>query len=247
MFADVCCDTLTQSGLGLNSSCGGASIGDACTVFCAEGCQAVSNETSTWTCACHRCATSLCLSFGIVCSECSSLTYNETCIVRCLVGDTGVGDKNTIEFFGDSDGHLQGIAECAEESLELSTFRALVERLLSCDEHFVQTDGNESGTQVQTAAACSLGHKGRVEPPSRKTKRLGWHTKWLVSGVTCKIANEGLRRTGGIRGIHFPSEIGGLKKRAGKKLHHSGISAKGLGKTCRLGKGQKNPVWDPRL
>ena len=132
---------------------------------------------------------------------------------------------------------------------KLSTVRALVERVLSCDEHFVQTDGNESGTQVQTAAACSLGQKGRVEPPSRKrrTQRLGWHTKWLVSGVTCKIANEGLRRTGGIRGIHFPSEIGGLKKRAGKKLHHSGISAKRLGKTCRPGKDQKNPILDPRL
>ena len=34
-------DTLIQSGVGLNSSCGGASIGDTCGVFCAAGYQAV--------------------------------------------------------------------------------------------------------------------------------------------------------------------------------------------------------------
>ena len=149
--------------------------------------------------------------------------------------------RNTIEFTGESDGHFQGSAECAEESLELSTVRALVDRVFAWDDHFVQTDGNESGTQVQITAPCSLRHKGRVEPPSRKrrTKRHGQHTEWLVSGVSCEVANEGLRR------LSF--ERGGLKKRAGKKLHHSGISAKGLGKTCRLGKGQKNPIWDPRL
>ena len=56
-----------------------------------------------------------------------------------------------------------------------------------------------------------------------------------MSGVSCEVANEGLRR------LSF--ERGGLKKRAGKKLHHSGISAKGLGKTCRLQKDQKNPIW----
>ena len=88
-------------------------------VFCAEECQTVSNETSTWKCARDRCANPFCLSFGIDCSECLSLTHNETCIVRCLVGDTGVGDKNTIELKGDSDGHLQGSAECAEEPLEI--------------------------------------------------------------------------------------------------------------------------------
>ena len=48
-----CSDTLTHSGVGVNSSCGGASIGDTCMVFCAEGYQAVSNETSTLTCACR--------------------------------------------------------------------------------------------------------------------------------------------------------------------------------------------------
>ena len=47
----LCSDTLTQSGVGVNSSRGGASIGDTCMVFCAEGCQAVSNDTSTLTCA----------------------------------------------------------------------------------------------------------------------------------------------------------------------------------------------------
>ena len=30
-------DTLIQSGVGVNSTCGGASIGDTCPVFCAEG------------------------------------------------------------------------------------------------------------------------------------------------------------------------------------------------------------------
>ena len=36
-----------------------------------------------------------------------------------------------------------GSLECAEESLELSTVRTLAERVLPCDEHFVQTNSNE--------------------------------------------------------------------------------------------------------
>ena len=44
-------DTLRPSGVGVNSSCGGASIGNTCMVFCVEGYQAVSNDTSIFTCA----------------------------------------------------------------------------------------------------------------------------------------------------------------------------------------------------
>ena len=44
-------DTLIQSGVGVNSTCGGASIGDTCMVICAEGYQAVSNDISILTCA----------------------------------------------------------------------------------------------------------------------------------------------------------------------------------------------------
>ena len=47
----LCSDTLTQSGVGVNSSCGGASIGDTSMAFCTEEYQAVSNDTSTLTCA----------------------------------------------------------------------------------------------------------------------------------------------------------------------------------------------------
>ena len=44
-------DTLIQSGVGVNSTCGGAPIGDTCLVFVAEGYHAVSNDTSILTCA----------------------------------------------------------------------------------------------------------------------------------------------------------------------------------------------------
>ena len=44
---------------------------------------------------------------------------------------------------GDRDGHFQGSLECAEESLEMSIVRKMAERVLPCDEHFVQTNGNE--------------------------------------------------------------------------------------------------------
>ena len=54
-----CSDTLTPSGVSVNPSCGGPSLGDTYMVFCAEGCQAVSNDTSTLTCACDRCANPL--------------------------------------------------------------------------------------------------------------------------------------------------------------------------------------------
>ena len=47
----LCSDTLTQSGVGVSSTCGGAPIGDTCLVFVAEGYHAVSNDTSILTCA----------------------------------------------------------------------------------------------------------------------------------------------------------------------------------------------------
>ena len=54
----------------MTSSCEGVFISDACTVFCAEGCQVVPNETSILTDACHRCDNSHCLFFGVGFSEC---------------------------------------------------------------------------------------------------------------------------------------------------------------------------------
>ena len=47
-------DTLIQNDVGVNSTGGGASVGDTCMVFCAEGYQAVSNDTSILTCACNN-------------------------------------------------------------------------------------------------------------------------------------------------------------------------------------------------
>ena len=70
-----CSDILIQSGVGMNSSCGGVFIGDTCMMFCAEGYQVVSNDTSTLTCACDRRDNSLCLFFGVNFSDCFSLTY----------------------------------------------------------------------------------------------------------------------------------------------------------------------------
>ena len=79
-------DTLRPSGVGLNSSCGGVSIGDVCMVFCAEGYQAVSNETSTLTCTCDRRDNSLGLSFGVGFSECLFSGRLKECAARseCL-------------------------------------------------------------------------------------------------------------------------------------------------------------------
>ena len=210
----LCSGTLTQSGVGVNSSCGGTSIGDTCMVFCAEGHQAVSHDTSTLTCAYNSSDNTvewkgevpLCL--VVTCdviapltvdfSERFNLTCNETCVVHRSVGYTGVGDKNTPEFIGESDGHLQGSMECAEESLELSTVRVLAERVFVSDDQFVQRDGDMSGTQVQTTAACSLWEKGRVGQPSRKwqTKRF-CNIKWRVSVVSYEVVHALNQRAGG--------------------------------------------------
>ena len=53
-------------------------------------------------------------------------------------------------------------------------------------------------------------------------------------------ANEGPRQTDGRRGGRSPSEGGGRRRRIDKTLHHSGISARGLGKTCCFGSDQKS-------
>ena len=65
----LCSDTLIQSCVGMNSRCGGTSIGDTCMVFCAERYQA-----------------DIIASLRVDFSKCFSLNYNETCVVRCSVG-----------------------------------------------------------------------------------------------------------------------------------------------------------------
>ena len=59
----LCSDTPAQSGFGVSSSCEVVFIGDTCMVFCAEGYQVVSNETSVSMRACNRWNNS-CLFFG---------------------------------------------------------------------------------------------------------------------------------------------------------------------------------------
>ena len=70
-----------------------------------------------------------------------SASFNETYVVRFLVGDTGDGDNKTTKFLGDSNGHFQGSLECGEDLLELSTVRTLAERVATST--FFQTDGNK--------------------------------------------------------------------------------------------------------
>ena len=114
---------------------------------------------------------------------------------------------------------------------------------------------------MPATAACYLGQRGRVKQSSRKwrTKRFR-NIKWRVSVVSYEVvhalnpragvwespsntsvwsANEGLRRADGTRG-GFPFERWRRRRRAGKTFHHSGISVRSLGKTCRLRSDQKN-------
>ena len=96
------------------------------------------------------------LSVGVIASsrvdlsECFGFTYQETSVVRYSAGNTGGGDKNHTEFMRGGHVHLQGSLECAREPADMFSIRTLVE---SWDDHFVQTDGNVSGTQVQMTAA----------------------------------------------------------------------------------------------
>ena len=117
-------------------------------------------------------------------------------------------------------------------------------------------------------APCSLWQKGRVERSlrRRRTKRFG-NIKWQVSAVSHEVvhvgnltaggwefpsntsvrsANEGLWRTEGTRRGHFPFDRGKRKKRAAKTFHRSSISARGLGKTGRLGRDQEKSVFGVR-
>ena len=91
------------------------------------------------TCACERSdEVPLCLvvtcdfiaSLRVDFSECLSIIKNETSVVRCSEGHTGVGGKDIPEFPGDNDGPLQGSVECAGESLELFGARTLAERVM---------------------------------------------------------------------------------------------------------------------
>ena len=60
------------------------------------------------------------------------------------------------------------------------------------------------------------------------------------SNTSVWSANKGPRRTSRTRRSRFPFERGRQKRPADETFYHSGISAIGLGKTCRLGSDQKN-------
>ena len=101
-------------------------------------------------------------------------------------------------------GHtFKGSFEGEEERAELFTIRMSVKRVLSWDDHFVQTNGNVSRTQAPTTAAYPLWQEGRVERSSRKrrTKRFG-NIKWRVSVVGYEIVHALNQRAGG---CDFPS------------------------------------------
>ena len=156
-------------------------------------------------------------------SKCFSLTHNETCVVRCSAGCTRVDDKNTPEFTGDSDGHVQGSLECAEESLELSTVRTLAEGVLPWNEHFVEKNGRNSGANDSGLLSVAKGSSWTtIMEVADKTI-----VRRQVAGVSCRLrvvhalnqrargwespsntsvwsANEGLRGTDGTRGGRFP-------------------------------------------
>ena len=109
-----------------------------------------------------------------------------TCVTGSTCVETDMGGSWQLISTGFGGHTLQGSLEGAEQRAELFTIRMLVKYVLSWDDHFVQTDDNVSGTQVQTTAACSLWQKGRVEQSSRKrrTKRFGKHQ---VAGVSCQL------------------------------------------------------------
>ena len=123
----------------------------------------------------------------------------------------------------------QGSLEVAEERAELFTTRVLVKCALSWEDHLVQTDGNVSGTQVQTAAAYSVWQKGRVEQSSRKrrTKRFG-NIKWLVSVVSCEVVYALNPRTGvgnppASRVFGQQTEVYGELMEHGEVVFHSNV------------------------
>ena len=126
-----------------------------------------------------------------------------------------------------------------------------------------------SGTQVRTTAAYSPWQKGRVEQRIATIKEVAGKTMLQhqdVGGrrVSCQLrgcpraepksrevghppsytsfwpANECPRRTDGTRRGRSPSDGGGRRRRAGKSFHHSGFSARGLGRMCYFGSDQKS-------
>ena len=123
--------------------------------------------------------------------------------------------------------------------MALSTVRTLAERVLPCDDHFVQTDSDVSGTQVQTTAACSSWTT--IKEVADKT--ISQHR---VAGVSCQLRScaraesEGRRfgnpqatRVFGQRmKVHgewteheevvVPSERGGRRRRTGRTFSSFG-------------------------
>ena len=85
---------------------------------------------------------------------------------------------------------------------------------------------------MQTTAAYSPWQIGRVEQRIATSKE--------VAGKTNLQRKEVYGRTDGTRGCRSPSEGGGRRRRAGKTFHHSGVTARGLGRTCCFESDQKS-------
>ena len=115
------------------------------------------------------------------------------------------------------------------------------------DDHFIQTDGNVSGTQVQTTDACSLQQKCRVEQPSRKwrTKRF-CNTKWRVSVVSYEFAKEGPRRTDGTREVVPHPNVVDARDELARRFSIRASAREALERHAASEAIRRTTIWDPR-
>ena len=113
-------DTPFQSIVGVNSSCEVVFIGDTCMVFCAEGYQVVSDETSVSTRVCHCWINSLCLFFG-VCAQQEASKSQAVVLILHLDGESGDEAESPL------------VAErTSEPQLHPSDCQALTQRAVRC-------------------------------------------------------------------------------------------------------------------
>ena len=134
-----------------------------------------------------------------------------------------------------------------------------------CD--WVDVNGNRNGWPVAVDRHTDYTVVAPLPSPMSQAGAEKWrterfcHIRWRLSVVSYEIVhalnqraggressgntsvwseNEGLWRTGGTQGSHFPFERGRRKRPAGQTFDHLGISVRGLGKICRLGSDQQN-------
>ena len=146
-------------------------------------------------------------------------------------------ERNCSPFECGSSACCLGTITSFRQTVTCPELRRQLQLLIPCGRRVELGNHQGSGGPNDLATSSGVSVVGYEIAHALNQRAGGWE---FTSNPSIWPANEGLKRTDGTRRSRFPFERGRRKRPASKTFRHSGIRARGLGKTSRLRSNQKN-------